>query len=56
MVCPSVSGLGDDCLYICASLLVMLYSARVIFNVLLPRAIMSSEYTGCALNSSVLEC
>ena len=56
MVCPSVSGLGDDGPYKCASALVMLYGARVIFSVLLPVAIMTAEYTGCTLNISALEC
>jgi len=56
MVCPSVSGLGDDGPYKCASVLVMLYGARVIFSVLLPVAIMTAEYTGCTLNISALEC
>jgi len=55
MVFPSVSGLGDDGPYKCASALVMLYGARVIFSVLLPVAIMTAEYTGCTLNISALE-
>ena len=56
MVCPSVSGLGDDGPYKCESVLLMLYGARVIFSVLLPVAIMTAEYTDCTLKISALEC
>jgi len=56
MVCPSVSGLGDDGPYKSEIVLLMLYGARVIFSVLLPVAIMTAEYTGCTLNISALKC
>ena len=56
MICPSVSGLGDDGPYKYARVLVMLYGARMIFNVLLPVAIMTAKYTGCTLNISALKC
>ena len=56
MVCPSVSGLGDDGPYKSEIVLLMLYGARVIFSVLLPVAIMTAEYTGCTLKISALEC